>query len=122
MNEKFLDVLKHEGVVTIVTQSEDRPHLTNTWNSYLRVKDDKILIPAAGMKTAEENIKRNGIILIAVGSKEVEGFNGYQGTGFNIDGQAEFITEGDDYNKMKEEFPFLDRVLEVKIKDIQQKI
>ncbi|WP_444183073.1 hypothetical protein [Dialister hominis] len=30
--QKFFDVLKHEGVVSLTTWGRDVPHVTNTWN------------------------------------------------------------------------------------------
>lgn len=35
--EKFFEVLKNEGVVSLVTWGADEPHIVNTWNSYLVV-------------------------------------------------------------------------------------
>lgn len=49
-NEKFLEVLKHEGVVSIVSCGVNEAHVSNTWNSYLTITDNnKILIPAAAI-------------------------------------------------------------------------
>lgn len=43
--EKFFDVLKHEGVVTVMSWGVE-PHIVNTWNSYIVVTDDgRLLIP-----------------------------------------------------------------------------
>ena len=39
--QKFFDVLKHEGVVSLTTWGRDVPHVTNTWNSYLVITDDE---------------------------------------------------------------------------------
>ena len=44
------------------------------------------------------------------------------GTGFVIDGTAEFLTEGAEYEMMKEAFPFLTRVLAVTPEKIRQTI
>lgn len=32
--EKLIQILKHEGMVTITTQGTNEPHLVNIWNSY----------------------------------------------------------------------------------------
>lgn len=48
-----------------------------------------------------------------LGSREVEGFNGYQGTGIVIDSGAEF-------DMMKNEFSFMKRLLEVKVLSAKQ--
>ena len=41
-NEKFFEVLNHEGVVSIVSWGNGEANIVNTWNSYLVVKDDRI--------------------------------------------------------------------------------
>lgn len=121
--EKFKEVLKHEGVVTIVSWDESEPHLVNTWNSFLVVTpDEKLLIPAAGMRKTEKNVNLNGGIKLALGTKEVIGFKDYQGTGFVVEGTAKFLDSGEDYDMMKEKFPFLSRVLEVTVISAEQKI
>lgn len=60
-------------------------HVTCTWNSYLVVKGDRLLIPAAGMNSTE----------------------------FRVEGTAKFLSSGEDFEEMKSKFPFLNRVLEV---------
>ena len=41
LTEKFFDVLKKEGVVSIVSWGIDEPHVVNSWNSYLVVASDE---------------------------------------------------------------------------------
>lgn len=114
LTEKFLEVLKQEGVVSIVSWSGDEPHIVNTWNSYIVItSDERILIPAYAMRHTEMNTNANSRIKISLGSKEVIGYNDYQGTGFVVEGTARFIESGDEYDMMKEKFSFLTRVLEV---------
>ena len=116
LSEKFFEVLKYEGVVSIVSWgSTDEANITNTWNSYLVIKDNKILLPAAGMKSTEADVNVNNKVKVTLGAREVEGFNNYQGTGFLIEGTANFIENGEDYNMMKEKFPFLRKVLEITV-------
>ena len=87
LSEKFFEVLKYEGVVSIVSWgSTDEANITNTWNSYLVIKDNKILLPAAGMKSTEADVNVNNKVKVTLGAREVEGFNNYQGTGFLIEG------------------------------------
>ncbi len=91
--EKFLEVLKYEGVVSIVTWTEKEANVTNTWNSYLELTEDgRILLPAAGLKSTEADLQVNDRVKVTLGSREVEGRDGYQGTGFKIEGTAKFIT------------------------------
>lgn len=119
-SEKFLEVLRHEGVVSITSWANNIAHVTCTWNSYLVIKDDRILIPAAGMTSTENDVLVNPEIILTLGSRDVEGYNNYQGTGFRIEGTARFIGEGDEYDEMFGKFPFLKRVLEVKVNSSKQ--
>ncbi|MCT8978420.1 pyridoxamine 5'-phosphate oxidase family protein [Clostridium sp. CX1] len=115
MPEKLLEILKYEGVVAIVTQGEQEPHVVNTWNSYIRVTgEDSFLIPAGYMKETEANIEKNNAVQLTIGSREVQGFNG-PGTGFLIRGTAEFLKEGAKYDLIKVSFPWARAALEVKI-------
>ena len=90
--QKFFDVLKHEGVVSLTPWGRDVPHVTNTWNSYLVISDDKrILAPAAGMHHLEEDLAVND----------------------RIEGKARLVSEGKEFDMMKEKYPFLRSVLEI---------
>ena len=121
LTEKFYEVLKHEGVVSITSWGEGEPHVTNTWNSYLVIqKEDTILIPAAVIHCTENYVKQNDRVKVTLGSKEVLGFNNYQGTGFLIEGIASFEESGEEYTLMKEKFPFLSRVLKIKVTSLKQ--
>ncbi len=114
LSEKLYDVLKNEGVVSIVSWGIDEPHVVNTWNSYIVVtSDERLLIPAYAMKRTEKNTLVNSKVKITLGSREVMGYNDYQGTGFIIEGTARYLESGDEYDMMKEKFSFLTRVLEV---------
>ncbi len=114
LSEKLYDVLKNEGVVSIVSWGIDEPHVVNTWNSYIVVtSDERLLIPAYAMKRTEKNTLVNSKVKITLGSREVMGYNDYQGTGFIIEGTARYLESGDEYDMMKEKFAFLTRVLEV---------
>lgn len=119
--EKFLEVLNKEGVVSITSWGNDEPHVTNTWISFLVIQDnDKILIPAAGLKSTESDVNKNPRVKITLGSKEVIGFNNYQGTGFLIEGNAKFYDSGANFDMMLEKFPFITRVLEIKVDKLKQ--
>ena len=119
--EKLKKVLSYEGVVSITTWTEAGPHVTNTWNSYTETTDDdRILIPAAGMTSTEEDLAVNANLILTAGTREVEGFNGYKGTGFRITGTAAMIEKGDEFDMMKEKYPFLRKVLEIKVESAKQ--
>jgi flavin reductase (DIM6/NTAB) family NADH-FMN oxidoreductase RutF len=119
LNEKLIEVMSHEGVVAIVSCGDNGAHVVNTWNSYLVVKDDRILIPAAGMRKTQKNIEKNNNVKVTLGSKEVMGHK-YMGTGFLIEGTSKFIESGLEFDMMKEKFPFLSRVLEITVESATQ--
>lgn len=121
-NESFLEVLNHEGVVSITSWTEDNVHVSNTWNSYLRITDDnRILIPAAWFNKTQKNVEINHKVIVTLGSREVQGKIS-MGTGFVIDGTAKFLRDGKDFDMMKDAFSFLTRVLEITAKSVKQTI
>ena len=121
LTEKFYEVLKNEGVVSIVSWGNDEPHIVNTWNSYLVVTpDERILIPAYAMRKTEKNVGQNNKVKLALGSREVLGYNDYQGTGFVVEGTAKYIESGSEFDMMKEKFSFLTRVLEITVTSAKQ--
>ena len=120
LSEKFHEVLLHEGVVSIVSWGVE-PHVVNTWNSFLVVTaDERILIPAYGFRKTEKNVDVNNQVKLTLGTKDVLGYNNYQGTGFLINGRARYITSGEEYDFMKEKFSFLTRVLEITVDKAKQ--
>lgn len=117
---KMLDVLKNEGVVAIVSQGKNGPHVVNTWNSYIKITEDKrIIAPVGGMKVTESNIQENNNILMTIGSREVEGFHS-MGTGFLITASASFAHEGSDYEHMKQSFPWARAIIVITPETITQ--
>ena len=120
LSEKFLEVLQHEGVVSVLSWGVE-PHIVNTWNSYLVITDDeRILIPAYGFRKTEKNVNVNNKVKLTLGSKNVLGYKDYQGTGFVVTGTARYISEGSEYDSMKAKFPFLTRVFEVTVDTAKQ--
>ncbi len=118
--DNFHDVLKHEGVVSIVSWGVE-PHVVNTWNSFLVATDDeRILIPAYGFRKTEKNVNADSHVKIALGTRNVLGYKDYPGTGFVVDGTARYITSGEEYDRMKEKFSFLTRVLEITVTSAKQ--
>ena len=118
--DKLKSVLESEGVVAIATQGEKGPHLVNTWNSYIQITSNgSFLIPAGYMNTTENNIEKNNQVLITLGSRKVEGFNG-PGTGFIIKGTAEFVSNGPEFELIKGKFPWARAALRVTIDSATQ--
>lgn len=119
--EKFLETLKYEGVVSIVSWGIDEPHVVNTWNSYLVITDDeRILIPAYAMNRTHKNVEVNNHVKLTLGSREVKGYNDYQGTGFLINGIARYIESGPEFDLMKGKFSFARKVVEITVTSIKQ--
>ncbi len=121
LSEKFMEVLKNEGVVTIVSWTDGEPHVVNTWNSFMVITEDqRILIPAYAMRKTEKNTLINPKVKLTLGSKNVSGYKDYPGTGFVLEGRAQFMDTGSEFDMMKEKFDFLTRVLEVTVTSSKQ--
>lgn len=72
------------------------------------------------MHSTEDDVKVNNKVKLTLGSRNVEGFRSYKGTGFLIEGQAVFLTSGDNFSFMKELFPWASRILEITVTSIRQ--
>lgn len=121
LTEKFMEVLKNEGVVSIVSWIDNAPHIVNTWNSFVVVTEDgRILIPAYAMRKTENNLNINPNFKMSLGSKNVPGYKDYPGTGFVVEGTGKFIESGHEFEMMKEKFSFLTRVLELSVTSSKQ--
>lgn len=123
MNPKFLEVMQHEGPVTIVTINAQPASVVNTWGSYVNINEagNYLLIPAAGMRSIEHDFATDNTVVLTMGSKAVEGTVG-PGAGFHVHGTGEFIETGAEFDAMQAKFPWIRKVLKVNIKEIQQKI
>lgn len=123
MNPKFLEVMQHEGPVTIVTINAQPASVVNTWGSYVNINEagNYLLIPAAGMRSIEHDFATDNTVVLTMGSKAVEGTVG-PGAGFHVHGTGEFIESGAEFDAMQAKFPWIRKVLKVNIKEIQQKI
>lgn len=121
-DERFMTVVSKEGVVSIVSCSDDEAHVVNTWNSYLIFPgEDRILIPAFGMRKTQKKVEINNNVLLTLGTKEIEGKMG-PGTGYLIKGTAKFMKSGPEFDMMKEKLSWANRVLEVKVSSVKQTI
>lgn len=121
-DERFMSVVNKEGVVSIVSCSDDEAHVVNTWNSYLAFPGgDRILIPVYGMRKTQKKVEKNQKVLLTLGTKEVEGKMG-PGTGYLIKGIAKFMNSGPEFEVTKEKFSWANRVLEVTVSSVKQTI
>lgn len=123
MDQKFLELMKDEGPVTIVTINAYPANVVNTWMSYVKIdeKNNCLYIPAAGMHSIENDFAKDNTVLLTMGSKKVEGTAG-PGAGFHVTGSGEFLNKGPEFYEMKTHFPWIRKVLKVKIRKIEQKI
>ncbi|WP_137602354.1 pyridoxamine 5'-phosphate oxidase family protein [Paucilactobacillus nenjiangensis] len=123
MNEKFLEVMNHEGPATIITINGNPASVVSTWMSYIQIdqENELLYIPAAGMHSIENDFSSDNTVLVTTGTKEVEGTNG-PGAGFYISGKGTFLEDGEEYLKMKKAFPWIRKVLKVNIDTVEQKI
>lgn len=111
LSAKFHECLQHDGIVAIGTCSNNQAHVVNTWNRFVIVtEDEKLLIPAAGMRKTESNAKANSHVEITLGSHEVMGYKTL-GTGFLLTGTVEFAKEGALFEAMHDKCSFANRVL-----------
>lgn len=119
-DERFMEVVSKEGVVAIVSCADGEAHVVNTWNTYLVFPDERrILIPAWKMLKTEKNITKNNKVLLALGTKEVEGRMG-PGTGYLIKGTGKFLRSGPEFDMMKSKFSFMTRALEITVSSVKQ--
>ena len=85
------------------------------------VKTRESIVRFTGMNSTEADVAVNNKVKVTLGAREVEGFNNYQGTGFLINGTASFIEPDEEFDMMKEKFPFLRKVLEIKVIIVRRK-
>jgi predicted pyridoxine 5'-phosphate oxidase superfamily flavin-nucleotide-binding protein len=120
LTDMFFEVLRHEGVAAIATIGAE-PHLVNTWNSYIQVTDRRhLLIPAGGMHQTQKNIAANPKVLFTVGAREVAGKRGQPGAGFLVTGTAEFLLEGEDFDRVKAKFGWARAALKITVESATQ--
>lgn len=119
LNQTLLDVLSHEGVLAIVTQGENEPHVVNTWNSYVQVQEEKLIIPVGTMVETEKNLKKNPKLKITCGSRDVQGLR-YMGTGFLVTGQGVMETSGSSLDLIHSQFPWARAALVVTVESAKQ--
>ena len=72
---KFLEVIQRDGVASLATCGPDGVHLVATWNRFLMVQDEMLLIPAGGYRKTQSNAEKGSLVQLLVGSPEVEGKN-----------------------------------------------
>jgi hypothetical protein len=120
LTDTFFEVLRHEGVAAIATLGAE-PHLVNTWNSYIQVTNGgHLLIPAGGMHQTQQNIAANPQVLLTVGTRELAGKRGQPGAGFLVTGTAEFLSDGEDFDRVKAKFGWARAALKITVGSVTQ--
>lgn len=117
---KFLEVIQRDGVASLATCGPDGVHLVATWNRFLMVQDEMLLIPAGGYRKTQSNAEKGSLVQLLVGSPEVEGKNGKPGCGYRLTGQAEFHETGVYFQAIKEQFPWARAALVLRVEKIEQ--
>lgn len=112
--DTLFQVLRHEGVAAIATLGRE-PHLVNTWNSYIQVTGGDLLIPAGGMQQTQQNVALNPKVLLTVGARGVTGMRGQPGAGFLVTGTAQFLLEGEEFDRVKAMFGWARAVLKITV-------
>ena len=120
LTDTFFEILHHEGVAAIATFGAE-PHLVNTWNSYIQVTDGRhLLIPAGGMHQTQKNIAANPKVLLTLAAREVAGRGGQPGAGFLVTGTAEFLSGGEDFDRVKAKFDWARAALKITVESATQ--
>ena len=121
-DKKLLEILTTppDAALAIITQGPNEPHAVNSWNSYVHVtKEGRLLIPAGRMIITEKNIAKNNMVKLTITNREVMGKT-YKGTGFLINGTAEFVKTGPEFDIIKADFPWARAVLAITIISMEQ--
>ena len=106
MNKTVIEILEHEGPASFVTAGNDGPHMAATWNSYIEIASDSVvIIPVGSLKKTEENIHAGSKVQMIVASKDIQGKNG-PGAGFLLKGTAQFKNTGMDFERTRSRFPW----------------
>ncbi len=120
LDEKVIEILKHEGPATFATHGTDGIHMAATWNSYVEVVDDSyLLIPAGHLNKTQRNVEEGSDVQMIVASKDVKGLQG-KGAGFLLKGSARFEESGAVFDKMKSRFSWTRSVMVFSINEVTE--
>ncbi|MHB9144447.1 MAG: pyridoxamine 5'-phosphate oxidase family protein [Symbiobacteriia bacterium] len=104
--QELHEVLKHDGAAAIVTQGRTGPHLVGTWQSYIVVDGDTLVIPSGGYRETQQNVEAGSRVNLLVG-REVNPPEGrHSGVGYRIEGTGSFVAAGPVFDSTKERFPW----------------
>ncbi len=122
MDKKVIEILEHEGPASFVTAGPDGPHMAATWNSYIEVAGDSvIIIPVGQLQKTEENIRAGSKLQMIVASKGISG-NNESGAGFLLKGSAEFKKTGIEFQRISSRFSWARAIMIFNIEEEKQLI
>jgi hypothetical protein len=120
LNEKIIEILKHEGPATFATYGTDGIHLAATWNSYIEtLQNDTLLIPAGHLNKTQRNVESGSEVQMILASKDVAGLQG-GGAGFLLKGKAKFEAEGANFDKIKSGFDWARSVMVFNVREVTE--
>ena len=97
MSEEVKDLLQKAAFIPLVSQGEDGPHLIVVGKGFA-VDDETIAFFGWRQGKTSENIRKNGVIQIAIVSEQ-------KNSGYRLAGTGRIETEGKIYDSLKEKFP-----------------
>lgn len=115
--EEVREVLKHDGAAAIMTLGEDGPHLVGTWQSYIEMDGNSLVIPAGGYHVTQRNVEAGSKVVLLIGGEQNEAPKGHNGTGFRLEGSGSFITEGPVWERTREQFPWARAAFVIRVVD-----
>jgi hypothetical protein len=121
LSEKLIEVITSppDAALTLVTEGEGGPHLANSWNSYLEIDGDRLLLPVGGMKTTEANLAARPVVQLSIANRQVEGLS-YKGTGYLVRGLGEVKSQGAEFDRIRERFPWARAALVITVTNATQ--
>ncbi len=120
LNEKIIEILKHEGPASFGTYGTDGIHLAATWNSYIEVLyNDTLLIPAGHLNKTQRNVEAGSEVQMILASKDVAGLQG-NGAGFLLKGKAKFEESGINFDKLKSRFSWVRSAMVFNVKEVTE--
>ncbi len=120
INDKIIEILKHEGPASFATNGTDGIHMAATWNSYIEVLDNNtLLVPAGHLTKTQRNIEAGSEVQMILASKDVAGLQG-KGAGFLLKGKARFEDSGANFDKIKSRFNWARAVMVFNVKEVTE--
>lgn len=114
------EILRDEGCASFATSDPDgKAHMAATWNSYIAMEGDTLVIPAGSLHRTEENVKNGSMVSLIIGSKRVQGLHG-PGAGLLLTGHAEFQVDTPAFHEMSSRFPWARAVMVLRIDEVRQ--